>query len=206
MDAETQIIVAAELSNCAADSGQLPPMLDAVERNLDALPARALADAGYRSEATLEKLADSPCEVIVALGREGREDAKIDAERYPRTAAMAVRLQTEAGKTAYRRRKAIVEAPNGWINAGLPAVQFQRHRESAGRVEARLHGPEFAADGVFMNRTGGTSVDKSRRLAPDGHAECAGGSASPRSQGFGTSESTQSRYAATRLTFCRADS
>jgi transposase len=138
VDAEHQIIVVAELSDSAADSGQLPAMLEAVECNLGALPAQALADAGYRSEATLEKLADSPCEVIVALGREGRENAKIDAEHYPHTAAMAARLQTAAGEAAYRRRKAIVEAPNGWIKAVLGFRQFSLRGIEKVRAEWKL--------------------------------------------------------------------
>ncbi|MBK7792738.1 MAG: IS1182 family transposase [Betaproteobacteria bacterium] len=124
VDATHQIIVAAELTNNAADSDRLPPMLQAVAANMGALPQQALADAGFRSEATLAKVADLPCEVIVALGREGRERAAIDAEKYPHTVAMAARLQTAAGKDAYRRRKAIVEPPNGWIKAVLGFRQF----------------------------------------------------------------------------------
>jgi transposase len=138
VDAERQIIIAAELSACASDSGQLAPMLDAVERHLGALPAQALADAGYRSEASLEVLATYPCEVIVALGREGRDDARIDAQRHPHTAAMAARLQTEDGQAAYRRRKAIVEAPNGWIKTILGFRQFSMRGIEKVRAEWKL--------------------------------------------------------------------
>jgi transposase len=138
VDAEHQIIVAAELTDNAADSDQLPDMIASIQRNLGALPAQALADAGYRSEAVLSALADSPCEVIVALGREGREDATIDAGLYPHTAAMAAKLQTDAGKAAYRRRKAIVEAPNGWIKAILGFRQFSLRGIEKVRAEWKL--------------------------------------------------------------------
>ena len=37
---------------------------------------------------------------------------------------MAQRLQSEQAKAAYRRRKAIVEPPNGWIKAVLGFRQF----------------------------------------------------------------------------------
>lgn len=124
VDAERQIIVAAELSNNAADSGRLPDLLAAVQANLKQSPNQALADAGFRSEAVLEQFADGPCDIIVALGREGRENAAIDANKYPHTAAMAARLQTDEGKAAYRRRKAIVESPYGWIKAVLGFRQF----------------------------------------------------------------------------------
>lgn len=124
VDAERQIIVAAELSNNAADSGRLPDLLAAVQANLKQSPNQTLADAGFRSEAVLEQFADGPCDIIVALGREGRENVAIDANKYPHTAAMAARLQTDEGKAAYRRRKAIVESPNGWIKAVLGFRQF----------------------------------------------------------------------------------
>jgi len=124
VDATHQIVVAAELTNNAADSDRLPALLQAVAANTGMLPQQALADAGFRSEATLAKVADLPCEVIVAIGREGQDHAVIDADKYPHTVAMAARLQTAAGKDAYRRRKAIVEPPNGWIKAVLGFRQF----------------------------------------------------------------------------------
>ena len=124
VDDERQIIVAAELTDCAADSGQLPVMVGAVQRTVGALPKRILADMGYRSEAALVALAQTPCEIIVALGREGREQAQVDAQKYPHTARMAEKLDSSEGKAAYRRRKAIVEAPNGWIKSVLGFRQF----------------------------------------------------------------------------------
>ena len=46
VDSYRQIVVAAELTQCAADSGELPGMQDAVKRNTGASPKVALADAG----------------------------------------------------------------------------------------------------------------------------------------------------------------
>jgi transposase len=138
VDAEHQIIVAAELTACAADSGQLPAMVAAVTTTLGALPEQVLADAGYRSEAALETLSASSCDVIVALGREGREHAAIDAAKYPHTAKMAERLRIDEGKAAYRRRKAIVEAPNGWIKAVLGFRQFSLRGVGKVRAEWKL--------------------------------------------------------------------
>ncbi len=124
VDAEHQIIVAAELTNCAADSQALLGMLAAVQANTGEMPAQTLADAGFRSEAVLAKVADHHGDVIVALGREGREDAKVNAKTHPHTAAIAAKLKTEQGDAAYRRRKSIVEAPNGWIKAVMGLRQF----------------------------------------------------------------------------------
>ena len=124
VDETAHIIVAAELTNMAADSGELPGMLAAVKANLDGDAAQALADAGYRSEAVFEQLKDHPCELVVALGREGKEHAQIDADRYPCTAAMQAKLGTQEGRRAYRKRKWIAEPPNGWIKNVLGFRQF----------------------------------------------------------------------------------
>jgi hypothetical protein len=94
----------------------------AVERILGALLGQVLADAGY--EAALEVPAATPREVIIALDREGRGQATIDAQKYPRTAQRATKLQSEQARIAYRRRKAVVEAPNGWIKAVLGFRSF----------------------------------------------------------------------------------
>jgi Transposase DDE domain len=124
VDDTAHIIVAAELSNHAADTHQLVPMLHAVKANTGEFPRQGLADAGYRSEDNFELLAGLPIELVVALGREGKQQAHINAHTHPHTAAMATKLQTDEGKTAYRRRKWIAEPPNGWIKSVLGFRQF----------------------------------------------------------------------------------
>lgn len=122
VDAGAQIIVAAELSNCAADSALLPTMLD----------------AGYRSEAVLAQLSGKQVEVIVALGREGKKQSEIDAHKHPHTAAMAAKLKTQPGQDKYRRRKAIVEPPNAWIKQVLGFRQFSFKGIDKVRCEFKL--------------------------------------------------------------------
>ena len=93
VDEAAQIVVAAELTNNAADSDRLPVLLAAVKANLGTDADQVLADAGFRSEAVFEQLKDSPSELIVALGREGKQAVAIDAEQYPHTAAMDAKLK-----------------------------------------------------------------------------------------------------------------
>ncbi len=124
VDEAAQIVVAAELTNNAADSERLPVLLAAVKANLEQDAQQVLADARFRSEAVFEQLKDSPSELIVALGREGRQAMSIDSEQYPHTAAMDAKLRTPRGQAAYRKRKWIVEAPNGWIKSVLGFRQF----------------------------------------------------------------------------------
>lgn len=124
VDEGAHIIVAAELTNVASDAAELPRMIEAVEANLGQAPAQALADTGYRAEAVFERFADGATELVVALGREGKEQLKFNPKKNPHTAAMAAKLQTDRGRNAYRKRKWISEPPNGWIKSVLGFRQF----------------------------------------------------------------------------------
>lgn len=124
VDETAHIIVAAELTNNAADHAQLPVLLDAVKTNLNLGPKQMLADAGFRSEAMFLQLKDSLVDIVVALGREGRQQLTIDASKHPCTAAMAAKMATPEAQAAYRKRKWIAEPPNGWIKHVLGFRQF----------------------------------------------------------------------------------
>lgn len=126
VDADSQLIVASGLGNNAADNEELVPMVEAVKDNLAELPKRVLADSGFRSEdsfAKLEKYKEE-MEVLVALGREGKDQAAIDPKEYPATVRMAERLASKEGQVHYRRRKAIVEPVFGWIKHAIGFRQF----------------------------------------------------------------------------------
>ena len=135
VDEAAHIIVAAELDNNAADVNWLVPMIEAVQTNLGQLPQLGLADAGYRSE---DNLQNAPIELIVALGREGKQPVQLDAQHHPKTAAMAAKLATEQGRSAYRKRKWIAEPPNGWIKAVLGFRQFSMRGLDKARAEFKL--------------------------------------------------------------------
>ena len=124
VDEAAHIIVAAELTNVASDAAELPRMIDAVQANLGTAPAKALADTGYRAEAVFKRYAGGATELVVALGREGKQQLRFDAHKNPHTAAMAAKLQTDEGRKAYRKRKWIAEPPNGWIKSVLGFRQF----------------------------------------------------------------------------------
>lgn len=138
VDDAAHIIVAAELTNSASDAGELPRMLQAVKDNLGALPEQALADTGYKSEAVFEALAGSGCDLVVALGREGKQALRFDPERSPYTAAMAAKLQSDEARQGYRRRKWIAEPPNGWIKNVLGFRQFSLRGLHRVRAEWKL--------------------------------------------------------------------
>jgi IS5 family transposase len=100
-----------------------------------------LADAGYRSEEEMAKLVKErpDTELVIALGREGREQAKpMDAQRYPHTVAMQAKFQTDKGKADYRKRKWIAEPPNGWIKNVLGFRQFSMRGLEKAKAEFKL--------------------------------------------------------------------
>ena len=123
VDDTAHIIVAAELINNASDVRELPTMLEAVKDTLGAYPEQTLADAGYRSEAVFTALADCT-DLVVAIGREGKEHRAIGEVSLPLTAAMAAKMKTPEARDAYRRRKWLAEPPNGWIKSVLGFRQF----------------------------------------------------------------------------------
>ena len=135
VDEAAHIIVAAELDNSAPDVHWLLPMIEAVQDNLGQLPEQGLADAGYRSE---DNLKNAPIDLVVALGREGKQHAQVDCEQYPHTAAMALKLKSDEGRTAYRKRKWIAEPPNGWIKHVLGFRQFSMRGLHRAQAEWKL--------------------------------------------------------------------
>jgi len=116
----------------------LPVLRQAVQDTCYTAPEVVLADAGFRAEKVFEQLAQHPTELVVAIGREGHDALKIDPEKYPRTAAMAAKLASREGEAAYRRRKAIVEPPNGWIKHIIGFRQFSFRGLAKVRAEWKL--------------------------------------------------------------------
>lgn len=121
VDGTEQIIVSALVTNTAADSGQLIPVIDRIQETVGIRPKRVLADAGYRSEENLEKLRELEIDGYVALGREGKTAKNI---RLPETMAMKRKLGTKRGRATYKKRKHIGESPFGWIKAAQGFRQF----------------------------------------------------------------------------------
>ncbi len=120
VDAEAQIIVAADLTQQANDSQQLLPMLAQVEANMGRKPERVSADAGYWSEANATAESVAEIDLHIATGRI-KHGVPIEttsgppAEQATAKQAMAHKLRTEAGRSIYKMRKAIVEPVFGQI-------------------------------------------------------------------------------------------
>lgn len=138
VDAESQVIVAHEVTNSPADSQRLPPMLEQVQANTGHFPHALTADAGYASEANFTHLADADIYAVVALRRYHR-DEPADADPAPKRSTdrwlhrniMRDRLTTEQGKQTYKLRKQTVEPVFGQIKSARNFRQFLRRGQTA---------------------------------------------------------------------------
>jgi transposase len=134
VDADHQVIVAADLGTNAADVGTLMPMTEQTVTNTGMTPDQVLADAGYTSTANLDAAAqfteDYGTEFFIAPGRARRDDPPPVAPRgrIPTNATakqrMARKLTTQRGRAVYARRKAIVEPVFGQMSTLQNAKQL----------------------------------------------------------------------------------
>lgn len=133
VDDANQIVVAATVTQCANDNGQLLPVLNEAFENTNKVPTRVLADAGYKNESDFGLLAAMEIDAFIAVGREGK-DATVPNNEQPLTAAMRAKLKTKKGRAHYRRRKHIVEPVFGWVKRvlGFRAFSLRGLRKVAG--------------------------------------------------------------------------
>jgi transposase len=129
----SQVILATTLTQNAADTGELKPVLEQVKANTGELPERSLADAGYRSEENFQYLEEVGVTGYVALGREKKSGATKPNPDHKATERMRRRLRTKKGRAIYQRRKQ-GERPFGWIKSVLGFRSFSLR--GVKRVEA----------------------------------------------------------------------
>src|SRR3990170_4531447 len=83
VDAESQVVVACDVTNQSPDVQQLRPMLEAVPVLNGSYPAELTADAGYASEANFAALAEANVYAVIAL-RRYHHDEPPDADPAPK--------------------------------------------------------------------------------------------------------------------------
>ena len=144
VDAAFQVIVAADLTQCAADAPSLLPMLEQTDANCERLPGQLLADSGYCAEESLKTLAEMDIDALIATGRwpHGQPPPSAPRGRIPAKATarerMARKTRTKRGRAAYARRKAIVEPVFGQMTILQGARYLLLRGKEAARAEWRL--------------------------------------------------------------------
>lgn len=126
VDAETQVIIAADVTQDVLDRGQLLTMMQAAERNAGERPKVVTADAGYWNTELIDQALRSGAHVLVPP--DGSGSLKINQPRQmannPAAQRMRAELGTESGRTLYRMRQAIVEPVIGYIKDGRGFRRF----------------------------------------------------------------------------------
>jgi len=150
---QDQIVVAVGVTQEANDVQQLKPMLDTIERTLEAAgieerPRTALADAGYWSEAnviTCNKPGGQ--ELLIATTKDWKQRKLLRERGCPRgripqglssRERMERKLLTKRGRSLYRMRGILVEPVYGQIKEGQGFRRFMRRGFEAATSEAYL--------------------------------------------------------------------
>jgi transposase len=139
VDSASQVIVAAEVTQDTNDKKQLLPMIALIAANLEQKPEKVSADTGYFSEANVTDESVKDVDLYVATGRDKHSDVvETNSDPPPPGAspkeAMREKLRTEAGRTVYKMRKAIVEPVFGQIKEQRGFRRFSlRGKENVGR-------------------------------------------------------------------------
>ncbi|MDP2949490.1 MAG: IS1182 family transposase [Chloroflexota bacterium] len=152
---QDQIIVAVGVTQEANDVQQLKPMMEALERTLEAAgiedrPRTALADAGYWSEANVTNWSDPErTELLIATTKDWKQRKLLRERGCPRgriPQGLSPRDRMErnpvlrygGGRASYKKRGIMVEPVFGQIKEGQGLRRFMRRGLEAATSEASL--------------------------------------------------------------------
>lgn len=128
VDCGSQVIVAQQLTNEAADVNLLAPMLDRCAEQAGARPEQVLVDAGYWSESNGTLDGQNGTDLLIATVHWPQEDPG----KHPQRDLMEAKLEKEEGKAAYAQRGSTVEPVFGqMVTRGLERFRL-RGKKKAG--------------------------------------------------------------------------
>ena len=136
-------MIAAELSTSSPDFGLLEPTMTAALRELRAagvtnIPGVVLADAGYWHHEQMDHLLLEHGLQLLIPPDAGNRIGSRPGWNGGRYTFMRRVLQTELGKTLYKKRKALIEPVFGHTKFNRRIERFQRRGLAACRSEWRL--------------------------------------------------------------------
>ena len=128
------MILANHVTNCASDANELVPAVKAVTETLEK-PSAALADSAYANAEAFSELDKAEIEAYVAVSRDENhtqrryefrpaKEASTQTVTHPRLLDMKKKLQTDAGRRMYAKRKKTVEPVFGIIKHVMGFRQF----------------------------------------------------------------------------------
>ena len=139
---EHQIMVAAEVMCRSGDFGNLEPMFEATERELEAAgvtekPETVVADPGYLHNQQIEDVERRGTQVLIPPQSRLTQKPRAGSTKGL-MAMMRERLSTDQGRALYKRRQATVEPALSQIKFNRKIDRFLRRGHAAARSEWRL--------------------------------------------------------------------
>ena len=125
VDCDSQVIVAADLTQDCNDKNQLVPMMDKIQENMGRLPKCGTMDAGYDNEEQIRQFRDDVDLYIPTQKdwkqRKAMRELPPPRGRIPKKLTLRERMErkllTKKGKKIYKKRGASVEPVNGQIKS-----------------------------------------------------------------------------------------
>jgi hypothetical protein len=114
-DVDSRAIVGVRVTNVGSDMGELPPMLDDIERRTAQLPEKMLVDGGFASLDAIDDAASRGVTVFAPVQQpkvQGVDPHAPKPNDGPAVAAWRVRMGTDDAKSEYRLRAATAETTN----------------------------------------------------------------------------------------------
>lgn len=116
---EGGVIVGVDVTNEGTDSGQMPPMLDQIDKRFGAKPEEMLVDGGFATVDAIDE-AERNGTTVYAPPKEAKRQLDAGQDPYARkksdtdaTAQWRARMGTAEAKTIYKERASTAE----WVNA-----------------------------------------------------------------------------------------
>jgi len=130
VDAESQVIVAQDVTDEQNDQHQLIPVVDQITANLGLSPEQLSADAGYCSEENIEALEQREIDAYIATGRQKHGASSPGGDKQKRKGSkvegMRKKLRDGGWESPYRLRKHTVEPVFGQIKEARGFRRFLR--------------------------------------------------------------------------------
>lgn len=143
VDSDYQVVVAAMVTNQAADSPHVELMTEQIEENNGRLPNEMSLDAGYYSDANVKYLEDKGVDVYMPpcrLKHREYRDAKPEHVNEDSTTRerMKSKVLTDVGREKYGLRKVTVEPVFGQVKRCMGFRQFSMRGQEACQAEWNL--------------------------------------------------------------------
>lgn len=117
-------IVGVRVTNVGSDMSAITPMLDDIERRVDALPKVLLADANHGAHDGIRDAAARGVELLVAVPEFSRNPTSDHAATDEAIVAWRARMETEEAKKLYRARASLCELMNAHLRTHHGVDQF----------------------------------------------------------------------------------